>query len=158
LPNIAGLSNSVFSAMSLISGTHTVDIWYADSHHVRIALPVSFGETDLRINGTQAWLWNSHGQTATHYLVPARAKGRAAGPYSSSVPWGDILSETQPPTPQQAVDRLLAKVGKTTKVTVDGTTQVAGRSAYQLEIAPRTSQSLIDRIVIAVDGQTSLPL
>ncbi len=35
---------------------------------------------------------------------------------------------------------------------------MAGRSAYQLVIEPRTSQSLIDRIVIAVDGQTTLPL
>ncbi|HET7015194.1 MAG TPA: hypothetical protein VFI65_14850 [Streptosporangiaceae bacterium] len=207
LPNIAGLNNSVFSASSLISGTHTVDIWYADPQHVRIALPVSFGETDLRINGDQAWLWNSHGQTATHYLLPTPAQRKAARAarlkmFKSQLPlpigrcigtlrpattrsreanrkvikclrfhmahpvtgkpdssgWGNILSETQPPTPQQAVNRFLAMVGKTTKVTVDGTTQVAGRSAYQLVIEPRTDQSLIDRIVIAVDGQTSLPL
>lgn len=165
LPNIAGLSNSVFSASSLISGTHTVDVWYADPQHVRIALPVSFGETDLRINGDQAWLWNSHGQTATHYLPPTAAQQKAARAarlkafgMKPPVRWGNILSDTQPPTPQQAVDRFLAMVGKTTKVTVDGTTQVAGRSAYQLVIAPRTDQSLIDRIVIAVDGQTSLPL
>jgi hypothetical protein len=206
LPNIAGLNNSVFSATSLISGTHTVDVWYADPQHVRIAFPVSFGETDLRINGDQAWLWNSHGQTATHYLLPTPAQRKAAraarlkmfqamharSPIARCIAslrpattrsraanrkvlrclrahmvhpgfrprgsWGNILSETQPPTPQQAVDRFLAMVGKTTKVTVDGTTQVAGRSAYQLLIEPRTDQSLIDRIVIAVDGQTSLPL
>jgi hypothetical protein len=168
LPNIAGLSNSVFSATSLISGTHTVDIWYADPQHVRIALPVSFGETDLRINGDEAWLWNSHGQTATHYLLPTPAQRKAARAarlkrlksfhVSSSGGWGNILAHAQPPTPQQAVDRFLAMAGKTTKVTVGDTTQVAGRSAYQLVIAPRTGQSLIDRIVIAVDGQTSLPL
>jgi hypothetical protein len=208
LPNIAGLSNSVFSGLSLITGAHTIDVWYAGPRQVRIALPVSFGETDLRINGDEAWLWNSHGQTATHYLLPTQAQQKAAraarlkmfksvhpnAPIArciatlrpatsrsraanrkvvkclrahmvhpiagnrSSAAWGNILSETQPPTPQQAVDRLLAMVGKTTKVTVDGTTQVAGRSAYQLVIEPRTGQSLIDRIVIAVDGQTSLPL
>ena len=213
LPNIAGLSNSVFSGLSLITGTHTVNVWYAGPQQVRIALPVSFGETDLRINGDEAWLWNSHGQTATHYLPPTPAQQKAAKAaraarfkmfksvhpnapiarciatlrpattrsraanrkvikclrahmvhpvtgkrFKTSVAWGNILSEAQPPTPQQTVNRLLAMVGKTTKVTVDGTTEVAGRSAYQLVIAPRTSQSLIDRIVIAVDGQTSLPL
>jgi hypothetical protein len=208
LPDIAGLSNSIFSAASLITGTHTIDVWYAGPSQVRVALPVSFGETDLRINGDEAWLWNSHGQTATHYLLPTAAQQKAARaarlkmfksvrpnspivrciatlrpattrsraanrkvikclhahmvhpikgvPHSNG--WGNILATPQPPTPQQAVDRLLTMVGKTTKVTVDGTTQVAGRSAYQLVIAPRTSQSLIDRIVIAVDGQTSLPL
>jgi hypothetical protein len=35
---------------------------------------------------------------------------------------------------------------------------VAGRNAYQLVIAPRSSQSLIGRIVIAVDSATHLPL
>ncbi len=35
---------------------------------------------------------------------------------------------------------------------------MAGRSAYQLVIAPRTDQSLIDQIVIAVDSKTYLPL
>jgi hypothetical protein len=190
----------VFSATSLISGTHTVDIWYADSQHVRIALPVSFGETDLRIDGNQAWLWNSHGQTATHILPPTAAQQKAAAarralerrggtvglpggpglPGSKPAKIARCLSKHQaapcvlvggshseaysskltirPLTPQQAVDQLLTMVGKTTKVTVDGTTQVAGRSAYQLVIAPRTGQSLVDRIVIAVDGQTSLPL
>ena len=216
LPNIAGLSNSVFSGLSLLTGTHTVDVWYAGPRQVRIALPVSFGETDLRINGDQAWLWNSHGQTATHYLLPTPAQQKAAraarikmfksvhpnapvarciatlrpattrsraanrkvikclrahivhpipvrpnsAPAGDGGPSGAYSSRLsyRLDTPQQAVDRLLAMVGKTTKVTVDGTTQVAGRSAYQLVIEPRTSQSLIDRIVIAVDGQTSLPL
>jgi outer membrane lipoprotein-sorting protein len=151
LPNIAGLNNSVFSAASLISGTHTADLWYAGPRHVRIALPVSFGETDLRVNGDQAWVWNSHGQTATHYLLPAPKTQRVTSAYSSTL-------SISVPTPQQAVDQLLAEIGKTTKVTVAGTTQVAGRSAYQLVLAPHASQSLVDRIVIAVDGQTSLPL
>jgi len=71
LPNIAGLQSSVFSAASLVTGTHTVNVWYDGPRHVRIAVPVSFGETDLRVNGNQVWLWNSHGQTATHYILPA---------------------------------------------------------------------------------------
>src|SRR4029077_3429848 len=71
LPNIAGLQSSVFSATSFITGTRTVDIWYDGPRHVRIAVPVSFGETDLRVNGNQVWLWNSHGQTATHFVLPA---------------------------------------------------------------------------------------
>src|SRR5208282_610595 len=74
VPNIGGLSSSVLSAASLITGTHTVDIWYAGPRHVRIALPVSFGETDLRVNGNQVWLWDSQGQTATRYIpAPTRA-------------------------------------------------------------------------------------
>jgi len=61
-------------------------------------------------------------------------------------------------TPIQIVRRLLALVRPTTQVTVPGTTVVAGRDAYQLAIAPRSAQSLVGRIMIAVDARTHLPL
>jgi hypothetical protein len=173
LPNLPGLSSSVFSAASLVSGTHTIDVWYAGPQHVRIALPVSFGETDLRVNGNQIWLWNSRTQTATHYIpadigpIPARvAKLRPLVPIGrpaqrvlrlrgGGVFGGGVFSAV---SPQQAVNRLLAAIGPTTKVSVAGSTVVAGQSAYQLVVAPRTSQSLISQIVIAVDAQNYLPL
>jgi hypothetical protein len=49
-------------------------------------------------------------------------------------------------------------VSPDTRVTVPGTTVVAGRDAYQLAIVPRSSQSLVGRILIAVDAKTHLPL
>jgi hypothetical protein len=58
----------------------------------------------------------------------------------------------------QAAKKALALVGPTTRVTIPGTTTVAGRAAYQLAIAPRTSQSLVGRILIAIDAKTHLPL
>jgi hypothetical protein len=151
LPDIGGMGSSPLSAASLISGTHTVQIWYGGPRELRIALPVSFGETDLRVNKTQAWLWESQGQKATRFILsppngvqPKPVKpGRASGP---------------PMTPIQAANKFLKLVGPTTRVTVPGTTTVAGRDAYQLAIAPRTSRSLIGRIMIAVDAKTRLPL
>jgi outer membrane lipoprotein-sorting protein len=155
LPDI-GMSSSPMSAASLVSGTHTVQVWYAGPRHLRVALPVSFGETDLRVNGSQVWLWDSNGQTATHYIAPSSSRPmrrgmkpapgtREAGPFAGL-------------SPLQAAQRVLAMVGPTTKVTVPGTVEVAGRAAYELAIAPRTSQSLVGRVVIAVDAKTHLPL
>lgn len=223
IPNIAGLSSSALSAASLITGTHTVDIWYAGPRQVRIALPVSFGETDLRINGSQVWLWDSSTQTATRYIAPApfglssplpKAGVRTSAPVKSAVrpkpapvirpvpvtrprstvtsrpsgqpvgvalpkPVAKAVPVTHPkqakpgqaskplplsmpgltaPTPLQIARMVLARVGPTTKVTVQGTATVAGRSAYRLVIAPRSDQSLISQIVIAVDAKTYLPL
>ncbi len=203
LPDIAGLQSSVLSAASFISGTHTVDVWYDGPRHVRIALPVSFGETDLRVNGNQIWLWDSRGQTATHYILPpaptpAQIKGFKAARLKVlrahlKLRLPRCLAGFSPPrlmprmhnskvtaaiakclnslkgshglrlsfqtlTPIQAADKLLAAIGPTTKVSVAGSTTVAGRSAYQLVIAPRTNQSLISQIVIAVDSATYLPL
>jgi len=153
LPDIGGLSASPLSAASLISGTHTVQVWYAGPRHLRIALPVSFGETDLRINGTQAWLWQSQGQKATHVIIPASHE--LAGP---DQPGAGGPAAPGALTPLQAARKLLALVNPDTRVTVPGTTVVAGRDAYQLAIVPRSSQSLVGRILIAVDAKTHLPL
>jgi len=157
LPDIGGAPASPLSPASLISGTHTIQIWCAGPRQVRIALPVSFGETDLRVNGSQVWLWDSSKQTATHILPPAASHYMLAGPAGHARP-GDAPAAPTPPTPLQAARRLLALVGPTTRVTVAGTTVVAGRDAYQLTIAPRTSRSLVGRILIAVDARTHLPL
>jgi len=166
LPDIGGMDSSPLSAASLISGTHTIQVWYGGPGKLRIALPVSFGETDLRVNKTQAWLWESQGQKATRFIgspprgiavpgmpgheqMPSRAHPKPAKPGQAS---------GIPMTPIQAANRFLKLVGPTTRVTVPGTTTVAGRDAYQLAIAPRSSKSLIGRIMIAVDAQTHLPL
>ncbi|HEX5188500.1 MAG TPA: DUF2092 domain-containing protein [Streptosporangiaceae bacterium] len=150
LPDIGGMDSSPLSPAALISGTHTIQIWYGGPGRLRIALLVSFGETDMRINRTQAWLWESQGQRATKFILP-RPRGIA-------VPAEPAQRAPVPMTPIQAADRFLRLIGPTTKVTIPGTATVAGRSAYQLAIAPRSGQSLIGRIEIAVDAQTHLPL
>ena len=155
LADIGGLSSSPLSFSSLVSGTHTIEMWYAGPRQVRIALPVSFGETDLRVNGSQVWLWDSSRQTATHILPPTVGHYKLPG----SARYSGQGGPTEPiPTPMQAARRLLALVGPTTRVTVPGTTVVAGRDAYQLAIAPRTAQSLVGKIMIAIDARTHLPL
>ncbi|MHB1593715.1 MAG: LolA family protein [Streptosporangiaceae bacterium] len=158
LPNIPGLSSSSLSATSLITGTHTVDLWYAAPNRLRVAMPVSFGETDLRIDGRRVWQWNSRTQTATRYLLPARLPARPGAlpePPRSALPAKPALAGL---TPLQAARRVLALAGPTTKVTVTGLTTVAGRIAYQLSIVPRGRGSLIGQVLIAVDAQTYLPL
>ena len=156
LPDIGGMSASPMSAASLIAGTHTVQVWYAGPRHLRVAVPVSFGETDLRVNGSQVWLWDSRGQTATHLMAPSSSQPMPRR-FKPSPGTGEV-DPFAGLSPLQAAQRVLAMVGPTTKVTVPGTVEVAGRAAYQLAIAPRASQSLVGKIVIAVDAQTHLPL
>lgn len=167
LPDLPGVSSSALSASALLAGSHMVQLWYAGPRHLRIALPVSFGETDLRVNGSQVWLWDSQGQKATRYLAPASpipgpsAPARAPGAKSQS-PGATSLAPAGDPfagmTPLQAARQVLALAGKATAITDSGTVEVAGRPAYQLAIAPRSGRSLIGRILIAVDASTYLPL
>jgi hypothetical protein len=169
LPDIGGVSSGALSAANWVTGTHTVEIWAAGPGRLRLAVPVSFGETDLRVNRDQAWLWDSQTQTATHLLPPKSATSTrvpqpaARLPHSTGLPHGTRLphgtgSRFAAMTPQSVARTLLAAVGPSTRVSVAGTGTVAGRSAYLLTIAPRTDRSLIGRVVIAVDSATYLPL
>lgn len=147
LPDLPG-SNDPLSGLSLLSGTHTFQVWYDGPTRVRIAVPVQLGETDLRRDGNSVWLWNSQTNQATHYLLPARA--------SAGLP---ATGRTPPTvTPQQLAQQILAAVGKTTTVGLQQNVTVAGQPAYQLSLAPKDSRSLIGRVTIAIDAQYSLPL
>jgi len=128
-----------------LAGTTTVNIWYRGPRQVRIAEPAPLGESDLRLDGTQLWLWSSKDQTATHVLLPAVPK-------SGRAPSGPVQS------PAAAAKQLLTAVGPSTYVRVGPTATVAGRAAYQLSIAPKGSGSLVSQILIAIDASSHLPL
>ena len=59
---------------------------------VRIAVPVSLGETDLRADGRQVWLWDSQTNTATHLLPPGGPRLPALGRAGTSSPGGSFFS------------------------------------------------------------------
>jgi outer membrane lipoprotein-sorting protein len=151
LPELPGSSDPL-SPLSLLSGTHTFKIWYDGPAKVRVAVPVSLGETDLRRDGNSAWLWNSRTNQATHYLLPAQSAGPSWGAPPPAAGVGSI------PTPQQLARQILAAVGPTTTVGLQQNVTVAGRAAYQLSLAPKDARSLIGRVQVAIDAQTSLPL
>ena len=152
LPSLPGTGNPT-SLSSLLTGSHTIRIWYADGSHFRVAVPQNMSESDLIRNGGNAWLWESTNNTVTHLTVPAGAANSrhaaAVSPKASSAP---------PMTPQQAANEVLAKVGPTTTVRVDSNVSVAGEAAYQLVLAPKSSSSLVGEIRIAVDGTRNVPL
>jgi outer membrane lipoprotein-sorting protein len=137
------------SITSLLAGSHTMKVWYADPTHIRLAVPVTLSETDLIRNGSTVWLWQSQSNAATRMQLPAKAGQAEPTPVPSQTPL----------TPEQAAQQVLAAVGPTTTVSVDPAARVAGRAAYQLVLAPKSSGSLIRRVTIALDGQhTDVPL
>lgn len=149
LPDLPGSSASdPLSGLSLLSGSHTFKIWYDGPARVRIAVPVTLGEADLRRDGRNVWLWDSRTGQATHYVLPA-ASTAALTPSTPA---------QSAPTPQQVARQILAAVGKTTTVGLQPNVMIAGQAAYQLSLAPRDSRSLIGRVTIAVDAGNSLPL
>jgi outer membrane lipoprotein-sorting protein len=136
------------------SGTQSITIWYQDAQHVRVAEPVQAGESDLRLNGRTVWLWSSTTQTATRLALPVQVTGRPGDAGTGVAP---KLSPSSL-TPAAAASQVLAAVGPSTVVAVQSNVDVAGRAAYQLALAPRSSKSLVSQVLIAIDASRDIPL
>ena len=147
LPTIGGRGGDAASFSSLVSGSHTMRLWYGGPHQQRLALLGQLGESDLVRNGTDLWAWSSHSNTATHWTVPADHG-------SSEVPASPAGAPT---TPQQAAQAALKAIDPSTQVSTDPTATVAGRPAYVLSLVPRDSRSLVGSVRIAIDGATHIP-
>src|SRR4051794_19581905 len=65
LPTLPGVSSAGSSPLALLSGSHQLKVWYGDAGRIRLMLPGEMSETDLVVNGDQAWLWDSAAGTAT---------------------------------------------------------------------------------------------
>ncbi len=149
LPDLpsTGAAGSDTSMLGLLTGSHTVKIWYGDRERQRLALLGTVGETDVFHSGSQLWQWDSNSRTATHVTLPADASGQSPSPQVT----GTL-------TPQQLAQQALARLDPTTKVDVDQAVEVAGRKAYELVLQPRDTTSRVGSVRIAVDGDTKLPL
>ena len=145
LPSLPGTADPT-SIASLLTGSHTVRVWYAGPRHFRLAVPEPLSETDVIADGNTAWQWDSTANAVTEYSLPAGAKAPVTQP------------TTAPLTPQQAAQQVLAAVGKTTTVSVDSNVTVAGQPAYELVLAPKDSRSLVGQVQIAIDGKNGVPL
>jgi outer membrane lipoprotein-sorting protein len=157
LPDLSALGGGSSEFSSLISGSHTLRLWYGGEDQQRLALLGTLGESDIVRNGSDVWTWSSEDNSATHYQLPARPEGTGTADAPLTDPSALAL------TPQQAADRALAAVDPSTAVTVDGTASVAGRDAYELVLTPRAdaatgATSLVGQIRIAVDAEQHLPL
>lgn len=146
LPQLPGMQQNPTSITSLLTGSHTIQVWYAGPREYRAAFPGKMSETDLYRNGDTAWLWQSVPNTVTKFTLPARS------------PDTGMPDTKLPVTPQQAASAVLAAVGPTTTVGVDSNAYVAGQAAYELVLAPKDSRSLVGQVRIAIDASNSVPL
>ena len=136
LPSLPGNASNPTSITSLLTGSHTIKVWYASPEHYRLALPASLSESDVVRDGSALWLWQSTTNSVTEVTG-------LTGKKPASMPAAPEL------TPQQAASQVLAAVGPTTTVSVDSNVVVAGQAAYQLVLAPKDARSLVGQIRIA---------
>jgi outer membrane lipoprotein-sorting protein len=148
LPSLPTQATNPTSLTSLLTGSHTVKVYWQDATHYRLAIPQPQAETDVVANGGKLWLWESAKDSVTEFAQPAHGAAKPATPAPTQTPL----------TPQQAASQILAKVGKTTVVSAQANVMVAGEASYQLVLAPKSASSLVGKIVIATDGKYGVPL
>ncbi len=147
LPTSMGASAEL---TSLVSGSHTLRVWTDGPDRARLAMIGSSEETDVIRNGRDVWVWASDGDTVEHYVLPERDA-------TAKADMADRLPEL-PSTPQEAATLVLQALDESTAVTTSGAARVAGRAAYELVLTPKQSDTLVSRVVIAMDAEMRIPL
>ncbi|GAB3079169.1 outer membrane lipoprotein carrier protein LolA [Intrasporangium mesophilum] len=155
-PGGSGAASSSLS--SLVSGTHTWRIWLDGPTRQRLALVGTSGESDVIRNGSDLWLWSSADKTAVHHALGA--KDNAPDGTSTGKPKGlpGGLATGLPSTPDSAAAAAMAAMGNDTTVTTSGTASVAGRSAYELVLTPKSKTTRVASVRIAIDAEKHVPL
>jgi outer membrane lipoprotein-sorting protein len=137
----------------LLTGTHTVRVWYSGPDKARVSLLDTLGETDMIANGTDLWTWSSQANKATHQTITLGSAGKLGAP-KTPLPLPSGIGVT----PQSIASMALAALNLTTDVTTHGVDNIAGRSAYELVMTPKDPTSLIGSVRLALDAQTHFPL
>jgi outer membrane lipoprotein-sorting protein len=138
------------SFTALLSGSHTMRVWYGGPDRQRIALQGSIEETDVFRDGTQLWQWSSADRHAVHAVLPAVGTDPA--------PAGTGPGALASLTPLALARQALRAMEPSTRVEVNGNHTVADRSTYELVLTPRTPTTKVGEVRIAVDGQLKIPL
>lgn len=150
LPSVGNANGGGASLSGLVSGSHTVRVWYAGKDRARLAVTGTLAESDVIRNGQDLWVYQSRDNSVTHVRLPA-GEGAAREQRDRAALAGAL-------SPQEAARQFVAAITPTTTVTVERTARVAGRDVYQLRLEPKDQRSLIAAVVLAVDGQTHVPL
>lgn len=141
LPGTSANTAAALSAFDLISSDHSGRVFLGEEDQARVQLFGDFGERDLITDGSQAWLYDSADDVVAH--VSGGTDSRAPSPSLA---------------PEEMADRAIAAVEPSTRLSVRENVVVAGRTAYELVLDPRTDGTLVDEVSIAVDGETGIPL
>jgi outer membrane lipoprotein-sorting protein len=154
LPDLPGIGTSDRAGASmagLLSGSHTMKLWYGGADRQRVALLGVTSETDVFHLGRDVWLWDSETHIATRTTLPADSLAIGGTP----IP---LPTSTESLSPQQVASRVLDAIRPSTVVTLGANRVVADRSAYELVLTPRDPASRVGSVHIAVDGSTKIPL
>jgi outer membrane lipoprotein-sorting protein len=146
-------AGGVASDLALLTGSNSLRVYVNGPKNVRLQVLTSLAERDVILHGSDLWTYDSKGNTVEHATLTAPHHGARPAATPSAEPQSPVAR-----TPEGLAHSLLAQLEPTSTVTVGGDVLVAGRSAYDLVLTPKASDTLIGSVSIAVDSATGLPL
>ncbi|WP_082515869.1 LolA family protein [Cellulomonas sp. Leaf395] len=143
--------------VALLGGSSTMRVWSDGGERSRVALLGATSEFSVVQDGPEAWTYSSTDDAVVHYSLTAADAARY-DELAAQAEAGDLPVQGDLPTPEEAGRQAVGMARLTSTVTLDAQTEVAGRPAYQLVVTPTSDTTLVGRIVVAVDAETSTPL
>ncbi len=132
----SSLEGDASDVLGLLTSSHTARVYVDGPDKQRFQLTQQLAEQDVVRNGSDVWTWDSKDRTATHVTLPSDAPE-------------DLRDGTTTPADvaRQAVDAI------TPTTTVSGPTavRVAGHDAWQITLTPKSSDTLVGAVRLAVD-------
>ncbi len=137
-----GAADPQSKLLELVTGSHNLKVAVDGPDRQKLTMLGKGSEFSLIHNGDDVWAYDSASKEAVHSKADSGASHEADPAM----------------TPSELAEQALKAVDPTTKVTVDGTSRIAGRNAYQLKLEPKQSGSTISSVTIDVDADTYVPL
>jgi outer membrane lipoprotein-sorting protein len=135
------------SLVDLLTASHTARVYTDGGTKQRVQVLDSLAERDVVRSGDSVWLYDSAQKQATHLALDG-----AAGSNDGAHAAAPAL------TPAQAAAQLVSELKPSTDFAVSSNERIAGRATYRLTLTPNTGETLVQRVAIAVDAKTGVPL
>jgi outer membrane lipoprotein-sorting protein len=148
LPSGTGSSASG-GLTGLLGGTHSLRVWIGKAGQFRAQVLDTLDETDVVSDGTDLYMYVYSTNTVTHVALPNKPGSSQAAP---TPPTAASLA------PSQLAANVLKAINPSTDVSFGGTAKVAGRDTYLLDVRPRTADTTVGLVQIALDSATGVAL
>lgn len=151
LPSLSGQDAGLGAGLEVLTTDHKARVFADGPQRLRLQVLDDLGERQLVLNGAEAWTYDFRKNEAMRLTLPADSQARIEARLNE-------LGARVTMTPAAIAERALAAIQPSTSVTTTDNVRVAGRSAYDLVLTPRTDDTLVGSVAIAVDAQTGMPL
>ncbi|WP_144763154.1 sigma-E factor regulatory protein RseB domain-containing protein [Curtobacterium sp. 9128] len=139
----SSLEGNASDVLGMLTSSHTARVYADGTTKQRVQVTEQLAEQDLVRNGSDVWTWDSKEREATHVVLPSGAQKSF---------------EDGTTTPSDVAKQAIEAITPSTSVAKPTSTSVAGHDAWQLVLTPKSSDTLVGSVQLAVDKQTGLPL